>query len=297
MTAQERGFLLLTSSLGDPDRKPLTVAQFRELTKRMYQVEIPAENRELEKSDLIKIGCDKEMAERILRLLSQTEQLDWYLSKGKQQDCFPLARNNPDYPDQLRKCLGMEAPGVLWTKGDRELLQRPAVSLVGSRDLNEDNYQFAVEVGRQAALQGYVLISGNARGADRAAQESCLEHGGEVIKVVADVLEEHGLKRNVLYVSEESFDLPFSAARALQRNRIIHSLGQIAFVAQCAFGKGGTWDGTLKNLRNNWSPVLCFDDGSEATLELKQMGATVVSEDALTDFEALLSQQPGKLNV
>ena len=31
MTGAEYGFLLLTSQLGNPDRKPLTVAQFREL--------------------------------------------------------------------------------------------------------------------------------------------------------------------------------------------------------------------------------------------------------------------------
>ena len=31
MNGKERGFLLLTSHLGDPERKPLTVAQFRQL--------------------------------------------------------------------------------------------------------------------------------------------------------------------------------------------------------------------------------------------------------------------------
>ena len=35
MTGPEQGFLLLTSSLGDPHRKPLTVPQFRELAKRV----------------------------------------------------------------------------------------------------------------------------------------------------------------------------------------------------------------------------------------------------------------------
>ena len=34
LTGGERGFLLLTSCLGDPARKPLTAAQFRELTHR-----------------------------------------------------------------------------------------------------------------------------------------------------------------------------------------------------------------------------------------------------------------------
>lgn len=297
MTAREEGFLLLTSSLGDPKRNPLTVAQFRELTKRMRQVDPPGQNRELQQEDLIKLGCDGVTAQRILKLLSQTEELRWYLGKGKKQDCFPLTRNNAGYPACLRRCLAMEAPGVLWTKGDRELLKMPAVSLVGSRDLHEENRLFAREVGKQAALQGYVLVSGNARGADKVAQESCLEHGGKVIKVVADSLEKHSMKRNVLYLSEDGFDMPFSSGRALQRNRIIHSLGQLVFVAQCTFGKGGTWDGTQKNLRHNWNPVLCFQDGSDAALELKQMGATLISKENLGDFEAISSQQTRFLNV
>ena len=287
MTAGEQGFLLLTSTLGDPERKPLTVAQFRELTKRMRQASRPEQDRELQESDLIKIGCDQAFARRILSLISQTQQLQWYLEKGRRRDCYPLTRNNPNYPDRLHKALAMEAPGSLWTIGDRELLTRPAVSLVGSRDLREENRRFAQEAGKQAALQGYVLISGNARGADRVAQESCLKHGGCVIKVVADPLEKHLPKENVLYVAEEAFDAPFSAARALNRNRVIHALGQMTFVAQCTLGKGGTWDGTTKNLRCDYSPVLCFDDASAASCELVQMGATQIGVADLQDFEKL----------
>ena len=40
--------------------------------------------------------------------------------------------------------------------------------------MRQENRTFAEEVGRQAALQGLTLVSGNARGADRAAQESCV---------------------------------------------------------------------------------------------------------------------------
>lgn len=47
----------------------------------------------------------------------------------------------------------------------------------------------------------------------------------------------------------------------------------MVFVAQADLHKGGTWDGTVKNLQFGWSPVLCFRDGSKASLELEQMGA------------------------
>lgn len=291
MTAREQGFLLLTSCLGDPGRKPLTIPQFRDLTRRMRQVEKPLHDREMQEKDLLKIGCDPAFAKRILDLLSQREQLTWYLEKGKKQDCYPLPRNNPAYPAILHKRLNMEAPGVLWTKGDRKLLEMPAVALVGSRDLKDENCAFAYETGKQAAKQGYVLVSGNARGADKVAQDSCLQYGGKVIKVVADALEKHPLRRDVLYIAEESFDLSFSASRALQRNRVIHCLGEIVFVAQATFGKGGTWDGTTQNLRYGWSPVACFRDDSEAEKELIQMGATGINVEDLKDFSALRSMQ------
>ena len=41
MNPRERGFLLLTSHLGDPERKVLTVAQLRSLALRMRDMEQP----------------------------------------------------------------------------------------------------------------------------------------------------------------------------------------------------------------------------------------------------------------
>ena len=39
MNNKERGFLLLTGHLGNPERKPLTVAQFRNLANRVAQMD------------------------------------------------------------------------------------------------------------------------------------------------------------------------------------------------------------------------------------------------------------------
>jgi len=285
LNPREAGFLLLTSHLGDPERRPLTVVQFRELTKRMRMTDMPEENRELEESDLTRLGCDSAMAERILGLLSQVELLDWYVRQGAKAGCVPVTRVSEGYPHALRQGLGMEAPGSLWALGDLSLLENKCVALVGSRELKPENLAFAVEAGRQAALQGYTLVSGNAKGADRAAQNSCLENGGKVISVVADCLKDYRREASVLYLSEESYDAPFSAIRALSRNRVIHCLAQVTLVAQCTLGKGGTWDGTTKNLRHGWSPVGMFDDGSAAARELVQRGAQPVTMDALSDLE------------
>ena len=281
--------MLLTSQLGDPERKPLTVAQFRTLARRVSLLETPKEDKNVTEEDLIALGYDRQAAFRIVQLLADEGQLDRYLYRGKQKNCYPVSRAGDTYPAAVRKRLGLDAPGCLWLKGDAGLLQTQMISLVGSRDLAAPNRAFARAVGEEAARQGITLVSGNARGADREAQDACLQNGGRVICVVADELENCPLLENVLYVSEDSFDLPFTGIRALSRNRVIHSLGYLTFVAQSNIGKGGTWDGTVKNLCNNWSPVFCYADGSPAATDLEQLGATLIDIPQLSDFAALQS--------
>lgn len=284
MNPRERGFLLLSSQLGDPERRPLTAAQLRVLAERIRYRNRSIEDRELECRDLVALGYGREMAERIVGLLGEEQRLDHYLRWGQRASCCPVTRVSDGYPLRLRQRLGLDAPGCLWLKGDASLLSMPAVALVGSRDLLPQNRAFAAEIGRQAARQGYALVSGNARGADRAAQEACLAEGGCVISVVADELERQEPHGNILYVSEDSFDLPFSTQRALSRNRVIHCLGQCTFVAQSSYQRGGTWDGTVKNLRSQWTPVYCFQDGSVATSLLIQMGAEGINQSQSHDF-------------
>lgn len=287
MTPRERGFLLLTSHLGNPQRRVLTPPQLRVLTQRVQNVPALAEDRELNQGDLLQLGYGREMAQRSWELLEEEALLEHYLHRARQADCVPVTRVSPDYPGILRRRLGGEAPGCLWAKGDLSLLATPAIALVGSRDLGEENRLFAQAVGYQAARQGLTLISGNARGADRTAQESCLRAGGQVISIVADELEKQPLRQNCLYLSEDGFEEPFSPQRALSRNRCIHAMGRLTFVAQATLGKGGSWDGTVKNLRFGWSPVACFADGSEAAAQLEMMGAFLIEPEVLEDLAGI----------
>ncbi len=291
MTGVEKGFLLLTSHLGNSERQVLTTAQFRTLSDRVRHASAPAENRDMTVSDLISLGYGRDRASKILRLLSEEEQLQHYLSRGKRLNCIPITRVTENYPLILRQRLGLDSPGTLWAKGNLSLLNTPAIALVGSRELKPENCAFAEAVGRHAARQGLTLVSGNARGADRVAQDACLAAGGSVISIVADELWKHAPGENMLFLSEEDYDSPFTAQRALSRNRCIHALGSMVFVAQSSLKKGGTWDGTAKNLQFGWSPVLCFRDGSEAARELEQLGAYLIDTKDLKDFDSLLESE------
>ena len=292
MTPREQGFLLLTSHMGDMTRPVLTVAQMRVLAEAVRASDHPREDRLLETEDLMALGYNRPSAQRIFQLLSETERLKAYVYKGIRAGCLPITRITEDYPVLLRKRLGLNAPGSLWAKGDRMLLNQPSVALVGSRELRPENTAFAREVGKQAALQGYVLVSGNARGADREAQESCLSHGGSVISIVADSLAKQPPRENVLYLSEDGYDLPFSTPRALSRNTVIHSMGVLTLVAQCRKETGGSWSGSVHNLRHHLSPLFCFDDGSDGACALLQRGATPICPEQLADLDGLRANTP-----
>lgn len=295
MTGAERGFLLLCSHLGNPERRPLTTAQLRRLSDRVRWAESPREDRELTEQDLLALGYSRSMAAHIVSLLSEEDVLEHYLQKA--QGMTPITRLCGNYPPLLRRRLGDDAPGCLWAKGDVSILNTPAIALVGSRELSPGNREFARAVGREAARQGLTLVSGNARGADRAAQDACLEAGGRVISVVADELSNKIPSKNLLFLSEEDFDAPFTPQRALSRNRIIHCLGSLVFAAQCTLGQGGTWDGTTKNLQFGWSPVAVFDDGSESARELEAMGAYLVKKRDLENLSTLGAGTPNFLEL
>ena len=288
------GFALLGSHLGDPDRKILTPPQIRSLTERMELLTGNDPERELTVEDFLNLGYGRDMACRVLELLQGKEQLAAYLREGERHGCRLLTRGEENYPLLLRKRLGGESPCCLFYKGDPGILQKPAIALVGSRDLEEENQSFAREAGRQAALHGLSLVSGNARGADREAQRACLEAGGTVISVVADSLEEKQTDPRILYLSQEDWDMPFSSARALSRNHVIHGLGLLTLVAQCSLGTGGTWSGTTKNLRRGWSLVACFRDGSEASFALQDQGAYLIG---IEDLERLTDLQDPQMNL
>ena len=287
MKLTEQGFLLLTSHLGNPDRRPLTPPQLRLLTKRMTQASPPGDDCELEPRHLIALGLDWELSERIVTLLGDTELLAWYLHRALRLGCVPITRSDPRYPARIRRRLGPESPGCLWLMGDPSLLKVPSAALVGSRELQPQNREFAAQTGIQAAKQGLALVSGNARGADTVGQNACLAAGGQVICVIADELHTKREQSGVLYISEEDYDAPFSASRALHRNRVIHALGEVTIAAQCSFRKGGTWDGSTANLRYGYTPLCCFRDGSQASQELAQMGARLIGFDELSDLSAL----------
>ena len=269
----------------------LSLAQARELSRRARAAGIGEEDpfRDVTVKDVRRLGYSEYEAGHIVSLLSRERQLDGYLLAAEKADVAVITRLDAQFPQRLREQLGARCPAALFCRGDLRLLQRPCISVVGSRHLASPGAQFAAQAGRLAAREGFTLCSGDAMGADRTAQEACLRGGGSVLIFPATELVYCPIRKNTLYVAEGGFELGFSAQRALGRNRFIHAMGEKTLVAQTSFGKGGTWNGSLDNLQHEYSPLFVFDDGSEGARALCARGATPVQ--ALTSLQALTPAQ------
>ena len=269
----------------------LSLAQARELSRRARAAGIGEEDpfRDVTVKDVRRLGYSEYEAGHIVSLLGRERQLDGYLLAAEKADVAVITRLDARFPQRLREQLGARCPAALFCRGDLRLLQRPCISVVGSRHLAQPGAQFAAQAGRLAAREGFTLCSGDAMGADRTAQEACLSNGGSVLIFPATELVYCPVRENVLYAAEGGFELGFSAQRALGRNRFIHAMGEKTLVAQTSFGKGGTWNGSLDNLQHEYSPLFVFDDGSEGTRALCARGATPVQ--ALTSLQALTPAQ------
>lgn len=271
MTARE--LLLLCCDAGD-GLTPLSAYQLTQLEKRLETAGLSGQPLSAEKLPALRFKPEFEL--RLSSLLDRGAALSEYLELGRQQDCVPVTSADPDYPPELKSKLGDRCPPVLFFRGDRSALARRKAGAVGSRKLEPEHTAFARAAGEYAAACGFSLVSGNAEGADKAAQEGCLAAGGKVISVLPDAVGLHKPGENLLLISEGGWHLPFSAVRALSRNRLIHTLAETVFVARCADGSGGTWQGTTDNLKHGFSAVYVFSDGSAGCAALTGLGAVPV---------------------
>lgn len=282
--------------------EPLREGVYRKLFRAYAALTPPQDERELDVQDLMRLGCNRETANRILYRLEQTETLHAYLRNLWNRGIQVITRLSSDYPQRLRHVLGDQAPLILYYSGNVGLFSSPCLSLVGSRKLREPGNLFAQRAGAAIAGEGLVYCSGGARGADTVGFQAAMKAGGSAVLYLADSLEaammdsryRGALKEGrLLLVSESGYDQRFSPQRALSRNRLIHAMGEKTLVAQSDYGFGGTWSGTLENLKQGWSPVfMCNEEpDNQGTCGLIERGAVPVLTEELSQLSQLQQEQ------
>ena len=95
--------------------------------------------------------------------------------------CALMTFDDAEYPERLRQIF--DPPPVLWVRGDRALLARPAIAVVGTRHPSPYGSGMAEMLARDLAARRMVILSGMARGVDTAAHKGALSAGGKTVAV------------------------------------------------------------------------------------------------------------------
>ena len=156
-------------------------------------------------------------------------------------------RGSRNYPKRL---IGdSEPPAVIFAQGAPELLERPTVTIVGTRRCTRYGADVAFDLGRTAAAHGVTVISGLAVGIDTAAHAGALA-ADEVppVGVVGSGLDRIYPRENAvlwkmvaqrgLLLSEAPLGAPPERWRFPARNRIMAALGDACIVVE-SHAEGG----------------------------------------------------------
>jgi DNA processing protein len=102
-----------------------------------------------------------------------------------------LAKTGRDaLEDRQLDLLGSEGLLVrVYYAGNLALLDRPSVSIVGTRDVSDGGAARARRLARELVAAGVVVVSGLAKGIDTAALTSAIESGGSTVAVIGTPLD------------------------------------------------------------------------------------------------------------
>ena len=157
-----------------------------------------------------------------------------------------LDRGAEGYPSCLEVL--SDAPASLWVQGEAGMLGSRAVALVGTRECSPEGSDWTYGVAGRLAEEGFVIVSGLARGIDSAAHRGALDAGGDTIAVLGCGLdvpyppENARLQERIgvegVLVSEYPPGTPPLSWNFPQRNRILAALAEAVVVVESRVRSG-----------------------------------------------------------
>ena len=166
-----------------------------------------------------------------------------------------VALGDTDYPQLLLQTA--DPPLLLYVKGRRELLNRPALAIVGSRNATAQGIANAEEFAQTLSDAGVTIVSGLALGIDAAAHRGGLAGAASILAVVGTGLDvvyparnrdlAHQLAARGTLVSEFALGTPALAANFPRRNRLISGISRGCLVVEAALKSGSLITARLAN--------------------------------------------------
>ena len=276
LSPNTRAILLLAAPLIAGGKRQetafLTAAQYRKFASRLHSLQAKP-------ADLLGPEADRLVAEcgepidrfRLKSLLGRGFLLTQALERWRTRAIWVISRADDAYPRKLKERLKNDAPVMLYGCGQPEIMHARGLAIVGSRDVSESLLDYTREVASLTARAGRTVVSGAAKGIDRAAMNGALQAGGTVAGVLAGDLErtvmnrEHRnllLEERLLLISPYDPCARFQVGHAMQRNKTIYALADAALVVNAVTNKGGTWAGAMEQLKKYSVPVYVRSTGN-----------------------------------
>ncbi|MFC4174818.1 DNA-processing protein DprA [Microvirga sp. GCM10011540] len=196
-----------------------------------------------------------------------------------------VAMGEPEYPKTLQAI--DTAPPLIAVRGSTDVLARPTVAIVGSRNASASGLTFTERLSRQLGEAGYVVVSGLARGIDTRAHKATLDTG--TVAVLAgghdriypaenEALLLSIVERGGAVISEMPFGWEPRGRDFPRRNRIVSGLSYGVVVVEAARRSGSliTARFALEQGREVFAvPGSPLDPRAEGTNDLIREGATL----------------------
>jgi DNA processing protein len=307
ISADTQAILLLTARLGRSTRaESATPAEYNRVARSLHEAALrpAALLGGSEDSESIQIAAEVLGAERVQELLSRTLLLATEVSRWQGLGIWVVSRADEDYPRPLKSKLNASSPAIFFGAGDRGVLVKAGLGVVGSRNVDQEGLDFAEELGRKTVEAGYAVVSGGARGSDRAAMNGAIDAGGTAVGFLSDGLERavsSGESRTFIeagkltLLSHVAPSDSFAVWRAMERNKFIYAQSFACVVVESENGKGGTWEGAKEQLKRlHFCPVFIRDNVplSSGRAALEKLGAKRWVESSPAELDRLSTAEP-----
>ncbi|SFU55794.1 DNA protecting protein DprA [Nitrosomonas eutropha] len=153
---------------------------------------------------------------------------------------------DPDYPELLLNI--PDPPPILYFKGQRKFLARPALAIVGSRNATPQGFANADAFAEAASNAGFCVVSGLAQGIDTAAHQGGLRGASSSMAIVGTGLDlvypsrnrelAHKLADEGALISEFPLGVPAMSKNFPRRNRIISGMCHACLVVEATLYSG-----------------------------------------------------------
>lgn len=204
----------------------------------------------------------------------------------------------PDYPLALAAI--DDAPPLLMLAGNEHLLTRPCIALVGARNASLNGRKLAESLSRELAQEGFLVVSGMARGIDTAAHIGALEAataavlagGLDVIYPPENEALHEDLRSRGLLIGELPLGTEPQARHFPRRNRIISGLSLGVVVIEAAMRSGSLITARFANEQGREVmavPGSPLDPRARGCNDLLRQGATLV--ESAEDVVRAIAQQ------